>query len=143
MLDQRLGQNVFGLGKRKPQQGVDNLLAGLRIHLDVELGVVLYLLDDSAKKGGKVVFGRQIEINHRQVLFKLGRHLKGGTDNDNRLVGVLHRRRNLAQPANHGYIVGLEKMMKVLEDIQGRLDMLNNVIERNKRVLRRGVPVFL
>ena len=24
--------------------------------------------------------------------------------------------------------------MKVLEDIQGRLDMLNNVIERNKRV---------
>ena len=141
--DDDLGKNIFGLAQRQAEGGGQQPLAIRVSKIYGHLCVLRHVGDDLVQQPAQVVAGRQGEIQDGDLLFQFSRNHHHRRDDQDGLETVLQVQRDFLELADHGEIVAAEERMKILEDEQCRLDLLDHLVQRGERILGGGAAVFL
>ena len=107
------------------------------------LAELFHVFENFFEKGAKILACREWKVQQRDFLLQLRRDFQGRRDQDHGLETVLQVQRDLLELPNDGKIVFRQKRMEILKDKNGRLDLLDDLIERRQWVLRRGIAMFL
>jgi hypothetical protein len=143
VFDDDLGENILRFAEGKSERGLQQPLAPLAVQLDFHLFEFAHVLDDFIEQGGKVVFGRLREIDDGDLLVELGRDLHHRRNQDDGLETVLEMEGDVLEPPDNCEVIAGQERVEVLEQKDGRLDLLDDEVQGGERVFGGRVAALL
>ena len=143
VLDDDFGEHVFRLAQRQAQRRLQQPLAALGVEIDLHLFPVADLGDDFVEHFAEVLLGRLRKIDDGDFLVQFRRDFHHRRNQHDGFEAVFQVQRDVLELADDGEIVFGQERMEILEDENGRLDLLDDLVQRRERVLGGGVAAFL
>ena len=140
-MHQRLGKDILGFFQRQALGGTQQPFAPFAVQADLDLGLFLHVFDDPVQQSAEI--DQLGKPNSTTVTsFEARGPSASRRDDHDRLVRVAQATRHVAQSANHGQVrpVLVHEVMKVLEQKDRRLDVVQHRVERRQGIGRAAGP---
>src|SRR5437016_3464020 len=82
-------------------------------------------------------------VQDRNLFFQLGRNFHDWRHQDNRFEAILQMQSNFLEAPDNGKVVPGQERMKVFEDKEGRLNLVDYMIQRRQGIAGCGYTVLL
>ncbi len=135
-------KDVLRLAERESEGGLQEALAAGGVEVD---GNVLELRDvgqNLVKEGGQFLARREREVQDGDFLLQLDGDFEQGRNEHDGLVAVLEVQGDFLEAARDGEARLAQERVQILEQVHGRLDVRDDLVERGQRLAGGRVARF-